>query len=282
VTNLPVNQKSRESDSRSGEDHPGLTIDELARQVGMSVRNLREWRALGLLPAPAMRGRVGYYDEGQVLRIGRIRKLHADGFPLDLIRRLLDASGDAAEQAMAMAGALRSPFRDLDPPAADLAALAEAWGVTDPDMLRRAVELGLLRQRANGEFEFTSARVARVGEALHRLGLSAEETLQATAEIRGHLDGIADVFDRVWAAQVWQPFVDAGMPDDRWREIRKTLDDVQPIALDAVIGLFAVAMDAKIEQAIARETQLASAPPGRRRPGSAPLRERRADGVPGG
>jgi DNA-binding transcriptional MerR regulator len=250
VTKSSVNRRSRETDADAD-----LTIDELARRVGMSVRNLREWRALGLLPPPAMRGRVGYYDEAQVLRIARIRSLHADGFPLDLIRRLLDASGDAAEQAMAMAAALRSPFRDLDPPAADLAILAETWGVTDPDMLRRAVELGLLRQRTDGTFEFTSARVARVGEALHRLGLTAEETLRATAEIRAHLDGIADVFDRVWAAHVWQPFVDAGMPDDRWPQIRRTLDDVQPIALDAVIGLFAVAMDAKIEEAIARAAE---------------------------
>jgi hypothetical protein len=54
---------------------------------------------------------------------------------------------------------------------------------------------------------------------------------------------------------VWQPFVDAGMPDDRWPQIRRTLDDVQPIALDAVIGLFAVAMDAKIEEAIARAAE---------------------------
>ena len=250
MTKASVNRRRRETDSDND-----LTIDELARRVGMSVRNLREWRALGLLPPPAMRGRVGYYDEAQVLRIARIRSLHADGFPLDLIRRLLDASGDGAEQAMAMAAALRSPFRDLDPPSADLAALAEAWGVTDPDMLRRAVELGLLRPRPDGTFEFTSTRVARVGEALHRLGLTAEETLQATAEIRAHLDGVADVFDRVWAAHVWQPFADAGMPDDRWPDIRRTLDDVQPIALDAVIGLFAVAMDAKIEQAIARATE---------------------------
>jgi DNA-binding transcriptional MerR regulator len=254
VTNPDVKRESRESDSRRPEE-AAITIDELARRVGMSVRNLREWRALGLLPAPTMRGRVGYYDEAQVLRIGRIRELHAEGFPLDLIRRLLEASGDAAEQAMAMAGALRSPFRDLDPPPADLAALGSTWGVTDPDMLRRAVDLGLLRPRPDGTFEFTSARVARVGEALHRLGLTAEETLQATAEIRAHLDGVADVFDRVWAAHVWQPFVEAGMPEDRWPEIGKTLDDVQPIALDAVIGLFAVAMDAKVEEAIARATE---------------------------
>src|SRR5207248_722649 len=123
VTKASVNRKSRETDQEREQEqaHPDLTIDDLARRVGMSVRNLREWRALGLLPPPTMRGRVGYYDDAQVLRIGRIRSLHADGFPLDLIRRLLDTSGDAAEQAMAMAAALRSPFRDLDPPAADLA-----------------------------------------------------------------------------------------------------------------------------------------------------------------
>jgi len=246
VTKSHVNRESRESD---------LTIDELARRVGMSVRNLREWRALGLLPPPAMRGRVGYYDEAQVVRIGRIRALHADGFPLDLIRRVLDASGDGADQAMAMAAALRSPFRDLDPPAADLAALADTWSVTDPDMLRRAVDLGLLRPRPDGTFEFTSARVARVGEALHRLGLTVEETLQATAEIRAHLDGVAAVFDWVWEEHVWQPFVDSGMPEDRWPQIRQTLDDVQPVALDAVIGLFAVAMDAKIQEAVERATE---------------------------
>ncbi|MGH7856147.1 MAG: MerR family transcriptional regulator, partial [Candidatus Binatia bacterium] len=38
-----------------------LTIDELAKGVGMTVRNLREWRTLGLLPPAEMRGRVGYY-----------------------------------------------------------------------------------------------------------------------------------------------------------------------------------------------------------------------------
>src|SRR5438874_12291061 len=60
VTNVQVN---------AGGDRPELTIDELARGVGMSVRNLREWRALGLLPAPEMRGRVGYYDPSQVDRL---------------------------------------------------------------------------------------------------------------------------------------------------------------------------------------------------------------------
>jgi DNA-binding transcriptional MerR regulator len=234
------------------EEAATLTIDDLARRVGMTVRNLREWRALGLLGAPEMRGRVGYYGPADIARIERIKQLHAEGFPLELIRRLLEASGDAADEALTLARAMREPYRDEHPPLANFAQLARKWGV-DPRLLTRAVELGLLRKRNDGRYEFTSARVARVGEALHDLGLSASETLEATAAIRSHLDGIADVFSRVWQEHVWDPFVEAGQPAERWPEIRRTLEEVQPLALDAVVGLFAVAMEAKVEQAVARD-----------------------------
>src|SRR5947209_7327117 len=183
----------------------------------MTVRNLREWRALGLLPAPEMRGRVGYYGAAVVARLERVKQLHAEGFPLELIRRLLDTSGDASDEAMKLARAMREPYRDEHPPLADFAELARKWGL-DPRLLTRAVEYGLLRKRADGRYEFTSARVARVGEALHDLGLSADETLEATAAIRGHLDGIAEVFNRVWHEHVWDPFVEAGQPPERWPE----------------------------------------------------------------
>lgn len=232
-----------------------LTIDELAARVGMTVRNLREWRTLGLLPKAEMRGRVGYYDEAIVGRIEGIKRLHADGFTLELIRRMLEASGDSGDDVMRFAGALRAPFRDDAGPLVDLVEWATKWGTADPRKLSRAVELGLIRERSDGRYEFTSARVARVGEALNGLGLSLEETLAATAEIRAHADGVADLFERVWLEHIWEPFVDAGMPEDQLEDLQETLGEVQPLALDAVIGIFTVAMEAKIERSIARETE---------------------------
>jgi DNA-binding transcriptional MerR regulator len=249
---------------------PSLTIDEVARAVDMTVRNLREWRALGLLPAPEMRGRVGYYDASLVDRIRTIQRLRSEGFTLELIRRLLESGGDEADDAVRFAGSMRGPFREEHPPLADLEALGRQWGVTDPTMLQRAVELGLLRARQDGSYEFTSTRVARVGEALNRLGLSVTETLEATAEIRAHADGVADLFNRVWMAHVWEPFVEAGMPEDRWPQIQATLEEVQPIAFDAIVGLFGVAMEAKIDAGIAAEIERAAA----RTRGSAPTDRR--------
>ena len=223
----------------------------------MTVRNVREWQALGLLPRPVMRGRVGYYDESLVTRVEQIEALRAEGFTLELVRRILDASGEASPHALTLARALRAPYHDDAPPIADLMTLSATWGVDDLAILERAVRLGLMRVRGDGQLEFASGRVARVGEALLALGLDAEEVLDATAEIRSHADGMADVFARVWLTHVWGPFVDAGMPEDRWPEIRATLDAVQPVALDAVVGMFAVAMEAKVEESIAREIERA-------------------------
>ena len=90
--------------------NPQLTINELAERVGMTVRNLREWRSLGLLPRAEMRGRVGYYAPAVVDRIERIKKLHAEGFTLELIGRMLDAGGDAGDEVMPLAETLRARF----------------------------------------------------------------------------------------------------------------------------------------------------------------------------
>ena len=48
----------------------------------MSVRNIRNHQSRGLLPAPEVRARVGYYDAEHVARLRLILDLQADGFNL--------------------------------------------------------------------------------------------------------------------------------------------------------------------------------------------------------
>src|SRR3954463_2208965 len=68
-----------------------LTIDELARETGMTVRNVRSHHARGLLPPPEVRGRTGYYGPAHVERLKLIRRLQSEGLKLDGIKRLLDS-----------------------------------------------------------------------------------------------------------------------------------------------------------------------------------------------
>jgi DNA-binding transcriptional MerR regulator len=235
-----------------------LTIDELAGRVGMTVRNLREWKTLGLLPAAEMHGRVGYYDESVVALVEQIQKLHAEGFPLELISRMLESAGDSAGDVMRLADALRAPFRESAPPLVDVEELRHRWGSRVDEGIARACEVGLMRERPDGRLEYTSARVAEIGDQLHGLGLTMGETLNATADIRRHLDAIAEVFEGVWRNHVWEPFVSAGSPEGGLGAVEATVAAVQPMATDAVMALFTVAMEARIEQGIARELQRVS------------------------
>jgi DNA-binding transcriptional MerR regulator len=207
-----------------------LTIDELAARVGMTVRNLREWRTLGLLPQAELRGRVGYYAPEVVDRLQRIKQLHAEGFTLDLISRMLAAGGDAGDEVMRLAATLRAPF--------SLEASADS----------------------------PAARVTHLRQSLERLGLTEEQVLAALSKIKSHTDQIAEIFEQVWMADVWEPFVASGMPEDELAHIQDTAAQVKPLALEAVTAVFAASMEAQIERGIARElAQIRSDP---RRPAS--------------
>ena len=59
------------------EPENNLTIEELAVETGMTVRNIRSHRARGLLPAPEVRDRVGYYGPDHLARLRMIQELPA-------------------------------------------------------------------------------------------------------------------------------------------------------------------------------------------------------------
>src|ERR1700684_2110461 len=70
-----------------------LTVEQLAAEVGMSVRNIRNHHTRGLLPPPEVRARVGYYSAEHVARLRLILDLQADGFNLTAIERLRGGAG---------------------------------------------------------------------------------------------------------------------------------------------------------------------------------------------
>ena len=71
---------------------PRLTIGELAEAAGMTVRNVRNHAARGLLPPPDLVARTGYYGESHLERLKLIRVMQAEGFNLEAIACLLGGS----------------------------------------------------------------------------------------------------------------------------------------------------------------------------------------------
>jgi len=77
-----------------------MTIDELARRTGMTVRNIRAHQSRGLVSAPEVRGRTGYYGDEHVARIELIREMQAEGLNLAAIRRMLEGAGESSSEIL--------------------------------------------------------------------------------------------------------------------------------------------------------------------------------------
>jgi DNA-binding transcriptional MerR regulator len=78
-----------------------LTISQVASYAGVTVRAVRHYHQIGLLPEPE-RDRSGYrtYDAAALVRLIRIRTLAAAGVPLARVQELLDATPEDFARAL--------------------------------------------------------------------------------------------------------------------------------------------------------------------------------------
>ena len=235
-----------------------LTIDELARRAGMTVRNIRAHQSRGLLPPPEVRGRTGYYGAQHVARIELIKELQADGFKLEAISRLLDSAGGSSEEVLRFTRAVKAPFEDEEPQIITPAELAERYGDAGdkaPELLRRAEKLGILRSLPDGNFEELSPRLGRAAAELASLGVSSERALDVAREIRKQADSVAKTFVELFVREVWKPFEDQGRPEQDLPRVREAVERLRPLASDALLAVFQLAMSDAVEQRVGRELE---------------------------
>ncbi len=237
-----------------------MTIRELAERTGMTVRNIRAHQTRGLLPPPLVRGRTGYYNEEHVARIALTREMQADGLNLEAIRRVLESGDGAATEIFDFTRALRAPFEDEAPEIVEAEELAAVWGTggtPDPDLMRRAEKLGILRALPDGRIEVISPRLERAAVALADLGVGPEGALATAEKLRRHADGVARAFVDLFVKEIWQPFDRAGRPEADWPKVREALDRMRPLASDALLAVFQIAMGEAVEKASERTLRVA-------------------------
>jgi DNA-binding transcriptional MerR regulator len=238
-----------------------MTIRELAERTGMTVRNIRAHQTRGLLPPPVVRGRTGYYNEEHVARIALTREMQADGLNLEAIRRVLESGDGSATEIFDFTRALRAPFEEETPEIVEASELAGVWGTggkPDPELMRRAEKLGILRALPDGRIEVISPRLERAAIAVAELGVGPEGALATAEKLRRHADGVARAFVELFVKEVWGPFDRAGRPEGEWPKVRESLDRMRPLASDALLAVFQIAMGEAVEKAGERTLRVAA------------------------
>jgi DNA-binding transcriptional MerR regulator len=234
-----------------------LTIDDLAREVGLSVRNLRSHQARGLLPPPEVRGRVGYYGPEHVERVRLIQELQGEGLKLDGIKRLLEESGAAGAGLLRVKHAADAFEEGEGSEVVSVAELGERFGV-GADALKlvdRAVKLGVLVPLGGDLYEVPSPTLLGAAESVVKRGISLAHALDLVEELQRHSRSVSEKFVKQFLADVWKPFSDAGMPEAQWSEVADSMDELRPLAALALTTVFRRTLSDEVESTFAEITR---------------------------
>ena len=174
-----------------------MTVGELARQVGMTTRNIRAYQSRGLLYPPRIVGRTAYYSGVHASRLHLIASLQNEGFTLAAIKRLLETPGSYS----AIVADRRRRFRDGE---ADMSATVpvsedriRALFPGAPDDL---AETGLVWRDEHGVL-VGSTVIVGVGRTLLGLGVAHETVARLQLEAVEAGRAIGGSFGESLAAQ---------------------------------------------------------------------------------
>jgi DNA-binding transcriptional MerR regulator len=230
------------------------TIDELARETGMTVRNIRAHQSRGLLPPPEVRARTGYYGPEHVARLRLIQELQGNGYNLAAIKDLVTRTSGSSQEALDFARALLAPFEDERPEVIDGVELGRRFGPgTDPKLLTRAEKLGIVVPLGEGRFEIPSPTLLRAGETLIAFGIPLEKALDVIESVARHADSVSHTFVKLFLERVWKPFDKAGQPENDWPTVLAALEQLRPLASETLVAIFQQRMTHAVETAFGRE-----------------------------
>ncbi len=233
-----------------------MTIDELSRESGVTSRNIRAYQTRGLLPPPRVEGRIGYYDDSHLARLRYVNSLQERGFSLAAIQALLEAwdQGRNLNDVLGFEEALTAPWTDEQPERIPSDRLLEMFpeAVDDPGLVTRSVELGLLVV-VGDEFEAPSPRLLRVGAELVAAGIPLRAALEEYERLVADAARIAARFVDLFEANVWEPFVAAGLPPERLAEVTEALQRVRPLATATMEVTLARAMEQAVADSATRQ-----------------------------
>ena len=221
-------------------------LDELARQAGVASTTVRLYQNRGLLAAPRLEGRSGWYDDSHLSRLRLIARLQGEGYSLAGISNLLEQweqgrSLDAVVGVEAELDALVGDVHSIELDPVELLGRFPAGAMT-PEIMQRAFSIGLVQPADNGRVRVADRRFLETGSALAHLGIPADVILDEWEALVAHTDDIAmrfvALFEQYLAPADWQH----GLSTEDARELARTLARLQSTARQVL----AAALDASV------------------------------------
>jgi DNA-binding transcriptional MerR regulator len=224
-------------------DEP-LTIDDLARRVGLPVRTIREYHTMRLLPPPERRGRLGLYGSAHVQRLQLIARLQRRGYSLAGIRDLLAAWESGTDLTTLLGVDESQAALDETPLRLTRAELSQRLPALDPATLSRAGQIGLVRSYGEDHLVVRSPALLALVADLVRAGVPVGETLDVIEVFTHDLGALARKLADLIVARIWEP----ASATSRAGELPDLLRRARPLILQGAASTLADRLGAALAE----------------------------------
>jgi DNA-binding transcriptional MerR regulator len=187
-----------------------LTIDDLARQVGLPVRTIREYHTMRLLPPPERRGRLGLYGTQHIQRLQLITRLQRRGYSLAGIRDLLGAWQSGTDLTTVLGVDQSHAALDETPLRLTRAELFQRLPALESAALGRAGQIGLARPQGADHFLVRSPALLDLAADWVRAGIPLGQALDVIEVLTGDLGALAHKLAGLIAGVIRAPASAAG------------------------------------------------------------------------
>jgi DNA-binding transcriptional MerR regulator len=246
------------------------TIDELAHAAGTKVSTIRLYQQRGLLPPPAIEGRVGFYDDTHLARLRLVAELQARGFSLAAIRELAD-TWESGRDLGALLGVERALGSGSTRRRVTRAELDQHFPSLQGDakLLRRVERLGAAVPAGDDAFD-VDAGFLEIGATMHRLGVPLDVMIDEFEHVHAFARDAAARYVDQFERYVWEPSLAAGDAD--LQRVAAAIAELREAAIAVLGGAMRQAIDTAAADAVARHAgDLERPAPARARPAKARL-----------
>lgn len=225
--------------ARAGVAHKEFTIDELAREAGSTVRNVRAYQDRSLLPPPEKRGRTGIYTDVHLARLKIIGALLERGYTLNNIRDLLDAweNGRELNDILGLEVAVTSWQNPEVPAYLDYQELLNDFGddIT-PEVMTKAVSMGYIIPEGM-RLRVPYPRIYNAGKELVEAGVPLDAVLTHVKLVRSETDKLAERFiGMIIQHLVDEKYGEKGLPEgEDVANLAQFITRIRPLA-EAVVN----------------------------------------------
>jgi hypothetical protein len=75
------------------------------------------------------------------------------------------------------------------------------------------------------------------------------------AKVQDRCKSIAREFVRLFMEDVWKPFEEAGYPEDRWPEVRRSIEQLRPLSTQALMAVYQITMSDQVDSAFGKQLE---------------------------